>query len=298
MKYVQLGNSSQFVSAIGFGALHLSFGERPSQEEAVAVLHQALDQGITLIDTADCYCQDDSDMHHNEQVIGLALKTYAKDTSQVVVATKGGLIRPGGEWLHDCSSEHLKKAIRGSFEALGGERPIGLWQLHYVDPDRSLQEQLTPVKQAIQDGLVRSVGLSNCTLDQIKQAQDIVEIASVQNQYNPWNRRVEFSGLIDYCTQAGITFLPWSPLGGTSGAIALNKHTAIHALAVQHQVTPQVLILAWMRAKSPAIVLIPGTRRVSRIAEWLDALDVSFTAQEVEQIDRVLPQQLRAKVKA
>ncbi len=298
MKYVQLGRSSQFVSAMGFGALHLSHGERPSQEEAVAVIHHALDQGITLIDTADCYCRDDSDMHHNEQVIGLALKTYGKDTSHVVVATKGGLIRPGGEWLHDCSSEHLTKAIRGSFEALGGERPIGLWQLHYVDPERTVLEQLTPVIQAIKDGLVRSVGLSNCTLDQLKQARDIVEITSVQNQYNPWNRRVEFSGLINYCTQSGITFLPWSPLGGTAGAIALNKHTAINALATQHQISPQMLILAWMRAKSPAIVLIPGTRRVSRIAEWMESLEVSFTTQEVEQIDRVLPQQLRAKVKA
>ena len=286
MKTKKLGNTGIEVSAIGLGGMPLSIAGRPSQEQAFAVIHRALDLGITLIDTADAYCLDEPDKHHNERLIHQALSHYAGDTSRVLVATKGGLMRFNGGWSRNGNPEHLQQTIRESFAALGGEKPIDLWQYHAPDPDYSIQDSLKPVKEAVEAGLIRFVGVSNFSVDQIKQARDVVEIVSVQNQYNPWHRDPETDGVLEYCEQENLTFLPWSPLGGSRRVQQLPQIEAIANLSQQKGVSVYCLVLAWLMAKSPAVLPIPGASKVASIEDSFQALNVDLSTEEVAQIDR------------
>ncbi len=228
METKQLGKTGIFVSAIGLGGMPMSISNRPPESESIQVIHRALDLGITFIDTADSYCKDESDKHHNERLIHKALTSYKGDVSQVIVATKGGLMRTNGNWTLNGNPEHLRQTIRVSFEALGGAKPIDVWQYHALggakpidvwqyhalDPNYTIEESLAPVKEAVEAGLIRFVGVSNFSVEQIKRAQDVVDIVSVQNQYSPWQRQPENDGVLKYCEQQGLTFLPWSPFGG------------------------------------------------------------------------------------
>lgn len=285
MQTTHLGRTKISISAIGLGGMPLSLDQRPSEEEAIAVIHAALDQGVTLIDTADSYCKDESDKHHNERLIHKALQHYSGDTSQVVVATKGGLMRPNGSWIRNGNPDHLRETIQTSFEALGGDKPIDLWQYHAPDPSYSLAESLTPAKQAVEQGLIRLIGVSNFSVEQIKQAQDFVDIVSVQNQFNPWHRQPEEDGVLQYCEQAGLTFLPWSPLGGSRRVAQLPKVQSIAELAQSKGVSVYSLVLAWLRAKSPCVVPIPASRQVDRIQDSLTAVNVNLSKSEVQTID-------------
>jgi pyridoxine 4-dehydrogenase len=195
----QLGKTGVDVSAIGLGGMPMSLSNRPSESRSLNVIHRALKLGITFIDTADSYCKDESDKHHNERLIHKALQTYDGDTSKVIVATKGGLMRPNGNWTRNGNPKHLRETIRISFEALGGNKPIDVWQYHAPDPDYTIEESLTPAKEAQQAGIVRFVGVSNFSVEQIQRARDVIDIVSVQNQYNPWYRQPEFDGVLEYC---------------------------------------------------------------------------------------------------
>ncbi|MGL5059793.1 MAG: aldo/keto reductase, partial [Microcoleus sp.] len=179
MQTKKLGNTDITISAIGLGGMPMSLSGRPPESQSIAVIHRALDLGVKLIDTADSYCQDESDKHHNERLIAQALSQYGGDISGVIVATKGGLMRPQGSWTRNGSPHHLRKTIRESFEALGGEKPIDLWQYHAPDTDYSIAESLAPAKEAIAAGMIRYVGVSNFSVEQIKRARDTVEIVSV-----------------------------------------------------------------------------------------------------------------------
>ncbi len=286
METTQLGNSNVTVSAIGLGAMPMSLSGRPPESEAIQVIHRALDLGITLIDTADAYCEDESDKHHNERLICKALQHYNGDTSPVTVATKGGLMRPNGSWTRNGHPDHLRETIQRSFEALGGEKPIDLWQYHAPDLSYTLEESLTPVKQAVEQGHIRLVGVSNFSTEQIKQARDILEIISVQNQYNPWHRQPESDGVLEYCESEGLTFLPWSPLGGSSRVSRLEDMPVISDLAQSKRVSVHQIVLAWLRAKSPCIVPIPGASKTASVEDSVQAINVKLSAQEVQSIDR------------
>lgn len=286
MKTTDLGKTGVKFSAIGLGAMPLSLSSRPPESVAIAVIHRALDLGITLIDTADAYCRDESDKHHNERLIAKALASYPGDTSAVLVATKGGLMRPGGSWTRNGNPEHLKQTIEESFQALGGQKPIDLWQYHSPDPDYSIRASLTPVQAAVEAGLIRFVGVSNFSVEQIKEAQDVVAVVSVQNQYNPWQRQPEKDGVLDYCEQQGLTFLPWSPLGGSRRVGNLSQIPVFRQLAQEKGVSAYQIVLAWLRMKSPCIVPIPGASKVASIEDSAHAVEVSLDEQEVHQIDQ------------
>ena len=285
MQTKKLGNTDTTITVIGLGGMPMSLSSRPPESEAIEVIHKALDLGITLIDTADSYCKDESDKHHNEQLIAKALQQYDGDTSKVTVATKGGLMRPNGEWTRNGNPEHLRETIRDSFEALGGEKPIDVWQYHSPDPDYTIESALTPAKEAVEEGLIRYIGVSNFSVEQIKQAQDVVEIVSVQNQYNPWHRQPEFDGVLEYCEQQGLTFFPWSPLGGSSRVSKLQDIPVIAQLAEEKGVSVHQIVLAWLRAKSPCIVPIPGASHTSSIESSAHAIEVELSSQEVQQLD-------------
>lgn len=286
METKQLGNTGVTISAIGLGGMPMSLSSRPPESQAIAVIHQALALGVTLIDTADSYCQDESDKHHNERLIAKALQEYKGDISQITVATKGGLMRPNGNWTRNGNPDHLRETIRTSFEALGGSKPIDIWQYHAPDPDYTIKEALTPTKEAISKGLIRFVGVSNFSVEQIKQARDVVEIVSVQNQYNPWYRQPEADGVLEYCEAEKLTFFPWSPLGGSRRVSSLQDIPVIVELAKEKGVSVYQIVLAWLRAKSPCIVPIPGASKVASIEDSVAAVEVKLSDAEVSRIDK------------
>ena len=286
METKQLGNTGVSISAIGLGGMPMSLSDRPPESEAIKLIHRALDLGVTLIDTADSYCRDESDKHHNERLIAQALQQYKGDISKITVATKGGLMRPNGSWTRNGNPEHLRQTIRVSFETLGGEKPIDVWQYHAPDPEYSIEESLAPAKEAVAQGMIRFVGVSNFSLEQIKRARDVVEIVSVQNQYNPWYRQPESDGVLEYCEQEKLTFFPWSPLGGSRRVSKLEEIDAIAQLAKEKGVSVYQIVLAWLRAKSDAIVPIPGASKVSSIEDSLKSVQVQLSETEVQRIDR------------
>ncbi|XHX77310.1 MAG: aldo/keto reductase [Stenomitos frigidus ULC029] len=290
METKQLGNTGIPVSAIGLGGMPMSLSSRPPEAQAIATIHRALDLGVTFIDTADSYCKDESDKHHNERLIYKALQEYGNDTSNVMIATKGGLMRPDGAWTRNGNPDHLRETIRVSFEALGSDQPIGLWQYHAPDPDYSIEESLKPAREAVVNGLIRFVGVSNFSVEQVKRARDVVEIASVQNQYNPWHREPESDGVLEYCDREGLTFLPWSPLGGSRRFSQIKEIEAIVQLAQAKGVSVYSLVLAWLRAKSPSVLPIPGASKPESIEDSITAVTVELNQLEVNQIDQAIQQ--------
>jgi aryl-alcohol dehydrogenase-like predicted oxidoreductase len=286
MQTQQLGTTPIAISVIGFGGMPLSLSGRPSEADAIAVVHCALDRGVTLLDTADSYCQDERDKHHNERLLHKALQQYPGDVADVIVATKGGLMRPDGAWTRNGNPDHLRQTIRDSFEALGGNKPIDLWQYHAPDPAYPIEASLAPAREAVAAGLIRHVGVSNFSVEQIQRAREVVEIVSVQNQYNPWHRQPEQDGTLAYCEQEKLTFLPWSPLGGRRRAKELPEIKPIAELARDKGLSVYCLVLAWLRAKSPCVVPIPGASKIASVEDSLKAADVQLSPSEVERIDR------------
>ncbi|AVZ29777.1 general stress protein 69 [Nodularia spumigena UHCC 0039] len=286
METKQLGNTGVYVSAIGLGGMPMSIYDRPPESQSIAVIHRALDLGITFIDTADSYCKDESDKHHNERLIHQALTSYQGDISQVIVATKGGLMRPDGSWGRNGNPEHLRQTIRESFEIFGGDKPIDLWQYHSPDPNYTIEASLTPAKEAVEAGLIRFVGVSNFSVEQIKQARDVVDIVSVQNQYSPWHRQPETDGVLQYCEQENITFLPWSPFGGMRRHGNLPDIQAIAQIAQEKNVSLYCIVLAWLSSKSPCILPIPGASKVSSIEDTVTAVNVKLSDAQVQKINQ------------
>lgn len=291
METKKLGKTDITISAIGLGAMPMSLRGRPPESQSIDVIHRALDLGVNFIDTADSYCKDESDKHHSERLLRRALQQYSGKTSNVTIATKGGLMRPDGAWTRNGDPNHLRQTLRISFEALGDEKPIDLWQYHSPDPNYTIEASLTPVKEAVEQGLVRFVGVSNFSVEQIKQARNVVELVSVQNQYNPWHRQPEFDGVLEYCESEGLTFLPWSPLGGSSRVSRLQDIPVISELAQAKGVSVYCIVLAWLRAKSPCVVPIPGASQISSVEDSVQAVEVKLSGEEVAKIDHYTSKQ-------
>jgi pyridoxine 4-dehydrogenase len=288
MKTTTLNGTDLEVSAMGLGAMPLSLEGRPPRKKAIDVIHRALELGVRLIDTADSYCIDESDKHHNEELIAEALEAWEGETNDVVVATKGGLIRPEGRWETDNDPERLRQTIRESHEALGGDEPIDLWQLHAPGDEYTIEEAVKPAREAVEEGLIEYVGLSNVSVEQIERARDVVDVVSVQNQFNPWRRDPEFNGVLSYCEREDLTFLPWSPLGGSQRVSSLEELDPIAEIAADRDgVSVHQVVLAWLRSKSPVVLPIPGASRTSSIEDSVEALEVRLDAGEVERIDRL-----------
>jgi pyridoxine 4-dehydrogenase len=289
MEQTELDNTGITVSEIGLGAMPLSLEGRPDERDAIEVIHHALDLGVTFIDTADSYCTSQDDFHHNERLIGRALEEYPGDTDNVTVATKGGLMRPEGRWVPDGAPDRLAKTIRESWEALGGDEPIDLWQFHAPDPDHSIEESLEPAAEAVEEGIIRHVGVSNFDVDQIERARKVVDVVSVQNQWNPWHREPERNGVLEYCDDEELTFIPWSPFGGGQRAKHLDEVDILEDLATDLATSPYRVALAWMLAESPMVLPIPGATRKESIADSIEAADLDLTDEELKRLRHKLP---------
>jgi aryl-alcohol dehydrogenase-like predicted oxidoreductase len=223
---------------------------------------------------------------HNESLIAGALATYGGDTSDVLVATKGGHVRPGdGSWRLDGSPAHLKQACEASLKRLGVEA-IGLYQFHRPDPAVPYEESIEAIRDLLDEGKIRMAGISNADTDQIRLADDILggRLVSVQNQFSPAFRSSEPE--LRLCQDLDIAFLPWSPLGGISNAPELGSaHAAFRHVAQTLGVSPQQVTLAWMLAKSPNVIPIPGSSRPETILDSLAAVELQLTPEQTAQLD-------------
>ena len=284
MKYRTIGEVE--VSAIGLGAMPMSIEGRPDEARSIRTIHAALDAGVTLIDTADAYHLYAGEVGHNESLIASALASYAGDSSAVLVATKGGHLRPGdGSWTIDGSPEHIKAACDASLKRLGVEA-IGLYQHHRPDRKVPYADSIGAVRDLLDAGKIRMAGISNANPSMIRQAQEILggRLVSVQNQFSPAFRSSESE--LDLCDELGIAFLPWSPLGGIGAAADLGSRFSEYArIADAHGVSPQRVCLAWMLAKSPVVIPIPGSSRPETILDSLAAIDLELSSDEVALLD-------------
>ncbi|MCX3291968.1 aldo/keto reductase [Streptomyces sp. NEAU-H22] len=291
MRYRTLGGLR--VSAVGLGAMPLSIEGRPDEERALATVHAALDAGVTLLDTADSYHLPGAAPGHNERLVARALETYGGDTSDVLVATKGGRGRPaGGDWTVNGSPRHLKAAAEASRERLGVEA-IGLYQLHKPDPAVPFEDSVGALRELLDAGTIRLAGVSNADADQVRRARGILgdRLVSVQNRYSPAVRGGEPA--LRLCEELGLVFLPWSPLGGLSRSSldgpsrteGAERFAAFHAVAAERGVSPQQVGLAWLLARSPSVVPIPGATRPGTIRDSAAAADLLLTPEETTRLD-------------
>jgi aryl-alcohol dehydrogenase-like predicted oxidoreductase len=271
------------VFPIGLGAMQLSVDGRPDEASAIRTIHAALDAGANLIDTADAYCLDETEVGHNERLVAKALRDRRDD---VIVATKGGHTRVGTAWELDGSPEHLRAACEASLRALGTDR-IDLYQYHRPDPAVPYAESLGALKELRDEGKIRWVGISNASRAQIDEARSIVEIAAVQNELSLDFTSPLAKGEVAVCQEHHIAFLPWSPLGGAGDAAeAPGRHNPVKDAGAAHGVSPQRVALAWLLALSPAIVPIPGARRVETITDSIQAADLTLSEDEIAAISR------------
>jgi aryl-alcohol dehydrogenase-like predicted oxidoreductase len=260
------------VNRLGFGAMRVCgpsvWGPPKDRKHAHAVLRRAYELGANFFDTADSYGP-----HVDEELIAEALHPYPKD---LVIATKGGLVRPRpSAWDEDGRPEHLRKAIEGSLKRLKVER-IDLYQLHAIDPKVPLEESLGPLVDAQRAGKIRHIGVSNFDVAELERARKVAKIVSVQNQYNLDNRSSD--DVVDRCEKLGIAFLPWYPLG--AGA-ALRSQRVV-ALSKKLKATPSQVAIAWLLARSPVVLPIPGTNSIQHLEQNMGALSVQIKREDLE----------------
>lgn len=271
-----IGNDLR-VTRLGYGAMRITgegiWGEPADRVEAVRVLRKAVELGINFIDTADSYGPEVS-----EKIIAEALHPYPAD---LVIATKGGFDRTGpNKWVENGRPEHLRSACEGSLRRLRLEQ-IALYQLHRIDPKVPAEEQLGTLKELQAEGKIKHIGLSEVSVQQIQHAQTIVPIVSVQNRYSLTDRGSE--AVLQYCEQQKLGFIPWFPLaaGKLSGG-----ESPIGRVAAKLKVTPSEVALAWLLARSPVMLPIPGTSSVKHLEENVAAAGLKIDKEKMEELNQ------------
>ena len=274
-KTFKLGGDLE-INRLGYGAMRITgkgiWGWPDDREAAKKVLRRAVELGVNFIDTADSYGPAVS-----EVLIGEALAPYK---AGVVIATKAGLVRTGPDkWLPVGRPEYLQQEVEMSLRYLKRER-IDLWQLHRVDPKVPLEESLGVIKQLQKQGKIRHVGLSEVSVKQIEQARKVIDVASVQNEYNILERKSE--DVLNYCEQHNLAFIPWFPVA--AGKLA-EPGGVLDTIAKKHEATVSQLSLTWLLHRSPVMLPIPGTSSVEHLEENLKAADVSLNESEMAEIE-------------
>ncbi|MEV6864858.1 aldo/keto reductase [Streptosporangium subroseum] len=262
------------VNRLGYGAMRITgdgiWGEPADRDEAKAVLRKAVELGINFIDTADSYGP-----HVSEILIAEALYPYPDD---LVIATKGGLERTGpGQWPVNGRPEHLKEVCEASLRRLKLEQ-IPLYQLHRPDPAVPYEDSVGALVELKEQGKIRHIGLSNVTEEQLRQAQRLTPVVSIQNRYNLGDRVSE--SLIDLCEQESMVFLPWAPLQD------LDHSQTVREVAERHHATPRQIVLAWLLARSPSILPIPGTGSVAHLETNIAPAGITLSPDEVQELSK------------
>lgn len=263
------------VMAIGLGAMALDEYEPKTEETAIELLKYAVESGVSLIDTADVY-----GLGRNETLIGKALSSEQKD--KVVIATKAGCTRPGGhDWGTDGSPEHIKEAVRGSLKRLEIKK-IWLYQLHAPDDKVPFKESLQTFKELQNQGLIEHIGVSNFSLQELKEAQEIIKVISVENHFNLAFKTDE-QDLLPYLTDQNIAYLPYFPLG----AGKLLQNPTLNQIAQQLNITSSQLALSWITTKWPTAIPIPGTSNKQHLLENIKAADIKLQKDIIEKLDNL-----------
>jgi aryl-alcohol dehydrogenase-like predicted oxidoreductase len=264
---------------IGIGCMRLSTERDRDDARAIEVLRTALDAGVTFLDTADAYGWDDSEIGHNERLIAQALSTWSGDRSRLVIATKGGLRRPNGQWVPDGRARHLREACEASLKALSVER-LDLYQLHAIDPRVPLSTSVRALAALKDEGLVSRIGLCNVNVGHIDESRRITEISAVQVELSVWQDENLLNGVVHYCQSNGIQLIAYRPLGGSRRVNQLRHQAALKELAEHHAATPAEIALAWLHTLSPGLVSIPGPTRVETVRSIVRAQSIQFSGEE------------------
>jgi pyridoxine 4-dehydrogenase len=274
----QLGGDLS-VNRLGFGAMRITgegiWGWPPDRENAKKVLRRAVDLGVNLIDTADAYGPETSEL-----LIAEALHPYP---TGLVIATKGGLTRPGPDsWVPNCRPEYLSQCVDKSLKRLKLER-IDVYQLHTVDRKVPIEDSLGALKKAQDAGKIHHVGLSNVTTQEIERAKKVLPIVSIQNRYNIEDRDSE--DVLSYCEKEKMGFLPWAPVGGNGRGSLTKSGNPLEAEAKRHNVTAVQLALAWLLQKSPVMLPIPGTANIAHLEQNMAAAKLQLSPEEWKGIE-------------
>jgi aryl-alcohol dehydrogenase-like predicted oxidoreductase len=273
------------VSAIGLGGMPMSIEGRPDAERSIATIHAAIDAGVTLIDTADAYHRDANEVGHNEELIARALREYGTGAGDVLVATKGGHLRPGdGSWTLNGDPDYLKRAAKESARRLGVEA-IGLYQFHRPDPQVPYADSVGALRELLDEGVILMAGISNADVAQIDEAREVLggRLVSVQNQFSPAFRSSQ--GELEHCAELGIAFLPWSPLGGIANAKELaGRHRAFQEVADEVDASVYQVTLAWELALAPVVIPIPGASRPESIRDSAAAAELGLTSEQLARL--------------
>jgi aryl-alcohol dehydrogenase-like predicted oxidoreductase/histidinol phosphatase-like enzyme/predicted kinase len=273
---------------IALGCMRLSTAPDRDEAGALAVIHAALDGGAALLDTADAYCRDDADRGHNERLIARAFESWPGDRSSVVVATKGGLTRPGGRWVPDGRAKHLTAACEASCRALGVQQ-IDLYQFHTPDPRVPFATSVRALADLKRGGLIKAVGLSNVTVGQIEEARRIVEIDSVQIELSLWRDQHLLSGVLRYCIDHRIRVLAWRPLGGSKARARTERNPVLRGLAAELGAAPADVVLAWVAGLSDLIVPLPGPTRIETARAVARYRSLRLTGEQQSRLDELCP---------
>ncbi len=262
------------VNRLGYGAMRITgkgiWGEPPDREQAKAVLRRTVELGVNFIDTADSYGPEVS-----ESLIAEALHPYPDD---LVIATKGGLLRTGpNQWPQDGRPEHLREACEGSLKRLRIEE-IPLYQFHRPDPTVPIEESIGALVAMKNEGKIRHIGVCNVTEHQLREAQALTPVVSVQNRYNVSDRSSE--GMIDLCDQERMAFLPWAPI------LDSVDNSAVAGIAARHKATERQVVLAWLLARSPSVLPIPGTGSLRHLEENIASVALQLDPDEVATLNR------------
>lgn len=281
----QLGHSGIAVNPIGLGGMPMSIQGRPDEAQSIRVICAALDNGIDFIDTADVYCMDHTDIGHNERLIVQAIEEWGGSTP-VTVATKGGMARPNSAWTTNGHPDHLKSACESSLKALGADC-IDLYQLHAPDDAVPFTDSVGALSELKQMGKIHHVGLSNVSVSEIKEAQGIVEIVSVQNECNLYEREAFEEGVVDYCGKEGIAFLPYSPVGGHRRHARTKRNRLLQEIAGRNHMSSFQVALIWLLTKSPVIIPIPGASRPESARGSAEAIKLELLSEDISKIDKM-----------
>jgi len=273
---------------IGMGCMRLSTERDRDEARALDVLHAAFDGGVTLLDTADAYCLDDSEAGHNERLIARALATWSGDRSRIVVATKGGLTRPHGQWVLNGQPRLLRAACEATLRALNVER-IHLYQLHAPDPRTPFSTSVRALASLKEENLVNQVGLCNVNVGQIEEASRMTEISAVQVELSLWHDDNVLNGVVQYCITHGMRLIAHRPLGGSRRPRQARAHSVLTEVVVRHGATSAEIALAWLHDLSDAIVPIPGPTRLETVRSVIRARQISLTDDDRARLDSQFP---------
>ncbi|MFN4152784.1 MAG: aldo/keto reductase [Candidatus Sericytochromatia bacterium] len=267
---------------ISFGPKALSMGNRQSEEDAIKILHRSFELGINFLDTANVYCSGLKEIGHNERLISKALKKY-NNSKEIFIGTKGGS-RPEVKGGVDCSPEFLRKSCEKSLKDLDIES-IFLYQLHTIDPKISLSESLDTLNELKKEGKIQNIGLSNVSLEELKEALKVTKIASVQNKCNVFFKEDINNRLIQFCKENNITYFAYSPVGGTKEHNEISKNNLLIELANKYKTSTYCIMISWLLHISDNMIPIIGASKISSIEDSLKSIKISLSNDDLGKLN-------------